>query len=200
MTERVVIPPPAAPTAPEACSDGDLVARYQAGDESAAGSLHARYARRLRALAGRYCRKEYAGRFDADDIVQSAFRAFFQGVRERGYAATEGGEIWDLLTVLALSKVRNQVGFHTAGRRDVRQTEAVPDLDAARPADRDETAAVVRQMVLDEHLAELPEADRAIVRLRLEGHEVKEIAARTGRARRTVERVLHDFRARLSDL
>lgn len=192
--------PPAQPLAPDGYSDADLIARYRAGDESAAGSLHARYARRLRALAERYCRPAYAGRFDADDIVQSAFRAFFQGVRERGYTVPEWGEIWELLTVLALSKVRNQVGFHTAGRRDVRQTEVVPDLDASTPTERDETAGAMLQMVLDEHLAGLPEFDRQIVRLRLEGFEVKEIAARTGRARRTVERVLQNFRTRLSDL
>jgi DNA-directed RNA polymerase specialized sigma24 family protein len=51
---------------------------------------------------------------------------------------------------------------------------------------------------MDEQMAALPESNRAIIRLRTEGYEVSEIAEATGRSRRTVERVLQDFRARLS--
>jgi DNA-directed RNA polymerase specialized sigma24 family protein len=57
---------------------------------------------------------------------------------------------------------------------------------------------VFLRLVLDEQMAELPESNRAIVRMRMEGHEVAEIAGRVGRSRRTVERVLRDFRDRLA--
>ena len=56
------------------------------------------------------------------------------------------------------------------------------------------------RLVLDEQMAELPESNRAIVRMRMEGYEVGEIAERAGRSRRTVERVLRDFRDRLAGL
>jgi RNA polymerase sigma-70 factor (ECF subfamily) len=62
----------------------------------------------------------------------------------------------------------------------------------------DENAAAFLRLVLDEQLADLPESNRAIVRLRIEGYEVAEIAEQTGRSRRTVERVLQDFRNRVS--
>jgi RNA polymerase sigma-70 factor (ECF subfamily) len=189
-------PPPAIdPAAPG--SDGSLLRRYREGEDGAATALYRRYARRLRALAARHTGAEFAGRFDADDIVQSVFRVFFQGVRRRAYEVPPGGEIWGLLLVLALNKIRNQVEHHRAAKRAVHQT-AGPDVARQRALSRDDAAAVFLRMVLDEQLADLPESNRAIVRLRMEGYEVGEIAERAGRSRRTVERVLRDFRDRLA--
>jgi len=100
--------------------------------------------------------------------------------------------------VLALNKVLSQVGFHQAGKRAVRNTTFVPDLDAHPALAADNSAAAFLKMVMDEQVAALPESNRAIIRLRTEGYEVEEIVRSTGRARRTVERVLQDFRARLT--
>lgn len=180
-------------------SDGSLVRRFRAGEEDAATSLYLRYAHRLRALARKRCTGAFAGRFDADDIVQSVFRTFFHGVRRRAYDVPPGGELWGLLMVLALNKIRNQVEYHTATRRAVRRTAPAADFDRAEILSRDETAAVFLRMVLDEQMAGLPAANREVIRLRIEGHEVGEIAEKTGRSRRTVERVLQDFRGRLSE-
>jgi RNA polymerase sigma-70 factor (ECF subfamily) len=186
---------PSPPVAPSSGSDQTLIRRYRSGDEAAATSLYLRYAHRLRALARDYCTGNYARRFDADDIVQSVFRTFFHGVRQRGYDVPPGGELWGLLMVLALNKVRNLVAFHRAGKRAVQQTASVADLPVLAA---DENAAAFLRLVLDEQLADLPESNRAIVRLRIEGYEVAEIAEQTGRSRRTVERVLQDFRTRMT--
>ncbi len=91
-------PPNCLPIADEPIShrsDDSLLRRYQSGDEVAATALYLRYAARLRALAREYCAPHYAGRFDADDIVQSVFRAFFHGARRAPMwfppAANSGG-------------------------------------------------------------------------------------------------------------
>jgi RNA polymerase sigma-70 factor (ECF subfamily) len=181
-------------------SDRTLIRRYRIGDERAATSLYLRYAHRLRALAHDYCTGAYARRFDADDIVQSVFRTFFQGVRERGYEVPPGGELWGLLMVLALNKVRNLVEHHRAGKRAVHQTTSVTVQDERVILAADENAATFLRMVLEEQLEGLPESNREIVRLRIEGYEVAEISEATGRSRRTVERVLQDFRHRVSRL
>jgi RNA polymerase sigma-70 factor (ECF subfamily) len=183
---------------PESGTDDALLRRYQSGDEAAATDLYLRYAPRLRALARQYCTPNYAGRFDADDVIQSVFRVFFHGARHRVYAVPPDGELWGLLMVLALNKVRALVGHHQAHKRAVRHTASVAHLDAHPALAADGSAAAFLRLVMDEQLAALPESNRAIVRLRTEGYEVAEIAARTGRAMRTVERVLQDFRARLS--
>jgi RNA polymerase sigma-70 factor, ECF subfamily len=55
-------------------------------------------------------------------------------------------------------------------------------------------------MIIDETLADFPEAQRQMIRLRIEGHGVAEIADATQRAKRSVERVLQQFRTRLGRL
>jgi RNA polymerase sigma-70 factor (ECF subfamily) len=188
----------AIPTPTTDRTDGSLVRLYRAGHEDAATSLYLRYAARLRDLARTYCGGAFAGRFDADDIVQSVFRTFFDGVRKESYDVPPGGEIWGLLLVLALNKVRSQIDHHRAAKRSVHLTAGPAALDGTAVLQRDESAAAFLKLVLDEQLDGLPESNRAIVRLRIEGYEIGEIADRTGRARRTVERVLQEFRARLS--
>lgn len=193
-------PRPTAPPADKPSSrrtDGTLIRRYRGGEDAAATSIYLRYAQRLRALAEPHCRGDLAGRVDADDVVQSVFRTFFEGVRKEAYDAPEGGEIWGLLMVLALNKVRNLADHHRARKRDVRQTTALPD-DPRQMLAKDDDAAGFLRLVLDEAMAGLPESNRAIIRMRIEGYEIAEIAAGTGRSRRTVERVLQEFRGRLS--
>ena len=183
------------PAAPAAPSDGSLLRRVSAGDEAAATALYQRYAARLRGLAAKRV-DGFGGRFDADDIVQSAFRAFFQGARKQAYTVPPEGELWGLLMVIGLNKVREYADHHRADKRDVGRTTGE---DADHPAlARDDTAAEFLRLVVDERLAGLPAAHREIVRLRLMGFEVGEISGRTGRSRRTVERVLQEFRAGLT--
>jgi DNA-directed RNA polymerase specialized sigma24 family protein len=55
-------------------------------------------------------------------------------------------------------------------------------------------------MVIDELLADLSETQQQIVQLRIEGNTIGQIADETGRSRRTVERVMQEFRQRLSEL
>jgi DNA-directed RNA polymerase specialized sigma24 family protein len=55
-------------------------------------------------------------------------------------------------------------------------------------------------MVVDELLATLPDDHRAIVLARIDGCQIDEIAEQTRRSRRTVERVLQEFRGRLSQV
>jgi RNA polymerase sigma-70 factor (ECF subfamily) len=189
------------PRLPSRSSDGSLVRRYRDGEEAAATALYLRYARRLRALAAKRTGAAFAGRFDADDVVQSVFRTFFLGVRRKAYDVPPGGEIWGLLLVLALNKIRNQVDHHRAAKRDVGQTAAVgPEFARHRLLGRDDSAAMFLRLVLDEQLEELPESNQAIVRMRMEGYEVAEIAARVNRSQRTVERVLQEFRRELQAL
>jgi RNA polymerase sigma-70 factor, ECF subfamily len=199
-TSIVAIPAVCTPTTDSAAalrSDGSLLRRYQEGEEAAATALYERYAARLRSLARDYCVPPFAGRFDADDVVQSVFRAFFQGARRQTYTVPPSGELWGLLMVLALNKIRNLVSHHRAGKRAVQQTTALSDIESHLALASNDEAAGFLRMVLDEYLAGLPESNRCIIRLRIEGYAVAEIAVRTCRSRRTVERVLQEFRARL---
>lgn len=178
-------------------SDGSLVRAYRTGDESAAAALFQRYATRVKALAGTRCTGTYTARFDADDIVQSVFKALFQGIRQSTYQVPADGQLWGLVLVLALNKIRSQVDHHRAAKRNVHRTQQAEALTHP-PQDEDASTDFLR-VVLDDLMTGLPDSNRAIVQLRMEGYEVKEIATHTGRSRRTVERVLNDFRTRISE-
>ena len=103
-------------------TDRSLMRRFRAGSEEAAAELYVRYAKRLRALARARCAPELAARIDADDIVQSVFRSFFQAARKGYYDVPAGEELWRILLVIALNKIRDARAFHTAAKRDVRLT------------------------------------------------------------------------------
>jgi RNA polymerase sigma-70 factor (ECF subfamily) len=107
--------------------------------------------------------------------------------------------------------VRAQSGVDLAGRldeddvvqraakRDVRRTTGSIDTEAGGEAAsaRDNLPLTVLQLTINEILERLPASHRRIVELRVEGYEVAEIAKQTGRARRSVERILQEFRDRL---
>jgi RNA polymerase sigma-70 factor (ECF subfamily) len=176
-------------------TDKSLVRAFQRGDQAAAAALFARYSDRVRALASNRCGGPMATRFDSDDVVQSVFRTFFHGIQQSTYQVPADGQMWGLLLVLALNKIRTLVGHHQAAKRDVNRTRSA---DPIHPTPATATADFLA-VVVEDLMSHLPETNRLIVQLRLEGHEVKEIAARIGRSRRTVERVLSDFRDRLSE-
>ena len=64
----------------------------------------------------------------------------------------------------------------------------------------DEEALAILRLVIDEVLHDLPPAQRRIIELRIEGFEVAEIARQSGRSKRSVERVLQEFRNNLQSL
>jgi RNA polymerase sigma-70 factor (ECF subfamily) len=184
-------------------SDHSLLARVRDGSQDAATTLYGRYAQRLLALARAKCGEDLAARLDAEDIVQSVFGSFFRGAAQGYYDAPSGEEIWGLLLVMALNKIRAKGRHHRAARRDVRKTASGDAIDApaggVEPPATDEAAHTLLRLVIDEVLDRLPEGHREVVRLRIEGYEVTEIATRTGRSMRTTERVLQEFRARMAE-
>jgi RNA polymerase sigma-70 factor, ECF subfamily len=184
------------PTQGEPASDRSLLRRIQHGQADASTELYLRYAERLRQLAASQSAPDLARRVDPDDIVQSVFRTFFRRINLGQYSVPDGEVMWKLLLVIALNKIRATAAFHRAAKRDVRRTSDVASFDVAEQF-RDESALSVLRLVIEELLAELPDAHRQIVELRIEGHKVGEIAESVQRSKRTVERVMQDFCRRL---
>jgi RNA polymerase sigma factor (sigma-70 family) len=197
--ESSSVPQPASSPEP---SDGSLLRRIQQGQDDASTALYLRYAQRLMAVAAAQTSPALSQRVDPEDIVQSVFRTFFRRVTLGQYAVPEGDELWKLLLVIALNKVRATGSFHRAAKRDVKRTSAGEAFEVAveSQAGRDETALNVLRMVVEDLLRDLPEAHRRIIELRIEGHEVNEIATAVQRSKRSVERELQDFRKRLQAL
>jgi RNA polymerase sigma-70 factor, ECF subfamily len=182
-------------------SDASLLHRFQGGaDGDAATQLYLRYANRLRNLAAAQTSDALAQRVDPEDIVQSVFRTFFRRAAAGEYEVPDGDELWKLFLVIGLNKVRAVAAHHKAAKRDVRKTTSGEALEAtsAQLTAQNEDDLRELQLTIDELLAPLPSVHREIITMRVAGHEVAEIAAKVGRSKRSVERILQEFRASLS--
>lgn len=178
--------------------DQQLLERLHQGDQEAATAIYARYADRLLALAERKTGAELRTRFDAEDVVQSVFRTFFRRAALGAYVVPEGDELWKLFLVIALNKIRRLGAHHRTHKRDVKKTESLFDSPAGRLQPMSEDSLRVLQLTVDEMLSQSPEHVRAMVKLRIEGRDVAEIAELTSRSKRSVERALQNFRTLLS--
>ena len=182
-------------------TDFSLLSRFQSGEEDAATAIYLRYAKRLQLLARSQSGRDLAVRVDPEDVVQSVFRTFFRRASEGHYAIPDGEELWKLFLVIALNKVRELGEFHRAAKRDVGHTTALERVEE-HVGDQQQLgnqAFGVLRMTVDELLDELPETQRRMVVMRIEGHGVEQISQATKRAKRSVERVLQKFRGRLSE-
>jgi RNA polymerase sigma-70 factor (ECF subfamily) len=183
-------------------SDRSLLMRIGRGEEDAATELYLRYARRLVQLARAQTPADVATRVDPEDIVQSVFRTFFRRAATGAYDIPEGDQLWKLLLVISLNKVRSICSFHRADRRNIGTTvpigSAIHAFESASQVD--EPAFAILEWTIQELLAQQPEIYAKVVRLRIEGCDVAEIARRTRRSKRTVERVLQEFRRKLANV
>jgi RNA polymerase sigma-70 factor (ECF subfamily) len=183
------------PTRSGETTDEELLRRFRAGEPDAATQLYDRYATRLLALASASLGRDLVYRLDAEDVLQSVFRTFFRRARQGEYDLPDGNNLWRLLFVIGLNKIRAKGVHHRAEMRDVRVTATGPTAESAlsSAAAPDENALTELRLTIGELLGTLPESQRAIIGLRMEGQRVEEIARKTGRSKRTVERAIHDF-------
>jgi DNA-directed RNA polymerase specialized sigma24 family protein len=183
-------------------SDRSLLRRFRAGQSDAATLLYLRYADRLRALAAVQSGSVLKPRVDPEDIVQSVFRTFFRRAARGEYDVPEGEELWKLFLIIALNKVRATGAHHRAAKRDVRMTQNGAAFDQAmrNATSRDEASLLTLRLVVEGIMDKLVASQRVIIEKRIEGYQVEEIARQTGRARRSVERALQDFRKTLTRL
>jgi RNA polymerase sigma-70 factor (ECF subfamily) len=144
-------------------------------------------------------------RVDPEDVVQSAFRSFFRRAEDGDYHFADSGDLWRLLTVITLNKLRRKAEYHSAGKRDfgAERDMAKDDPDAPRfeaaargPSPEAELEAAEEIEITTQGLT--PEYKR-LIELRLQGYNLDEIATEIDCSERTVRRVLERFRQTLED-
>jgi RNA polymerase sigma factor (sigma-70 family) len=188
--------------AARSATDRSLLRAIRGGNDEAAAKLYRRYAKRLRALARAQSSHDLARREDVDDIVQSVFGSFFRAACQGLYDVPAGDDLWKLFVVIAMNKIRAKGNYHRAAKRDVRLTigsEALEQASATELASEDEALASL-ELAVHEALEQLPPVTRQIALLRMQGHDIDEIARATSRSYRTVERCLKSFRELLAGM
>lgn len=182
----------------------ELMRRWQTGDESAAETLFRRYFTRLHTLIQTRLSAKMAVRFDADDVVQSAFRSFFNGARDGRFVLKHAGDLWRLLAAIAINKIRHEERRHSADKRSL-NVEQLPlplrdgvDQEIAWLAhDPTPEEAAILADEMEALLRPLEAEQRRIVELRLQGHSLDEIAVEVRRSQRTVRRTMELIKQRL---
>ncbi len=162
-------------------SDRSLLRRFRGGDDDAATQIYLKYAERLMHLAENKTGQDLKARLDPEDMVQSVFRTFFRRVSDGQYDVPEGDELWKLLLVIGLNKIRNLAAFHRADKRTVKRTQGELDVDgSAVNPQSDQESLKVLEMTIRELLSPLPEEYQKVIELRVAGFEVQEIAEKSG--------------------
>lgn len=206
MTPFVSIaPPPGGRLMPDSSdSVEDLLARLKTGDQDAGTEIVNRFMRRLIGLARKKLDGKMLRKLDPEDVVQSVFRSYFVRQMEGEFQIRDWDNLWSLLALITARKCTNaRVRFARKGRNIHLEIDPSGNDDdggasweaLAREPTPDQ-AAVLTEMI-DGIMTSLPERDRQIVTMSLEGKESGEIAEVIGRAERTIRRTLDNFRHRL---
>jgi RNA polymerase sigma-70 factor (ECF subfamily) len=178
----------------------NLLARWREGDQQAAAELFERYTGRLIALVRSRLPEKVRQRVDPEDVVQSVYRIFFSGAGEGRYTLERGGDLWRLLVTISLHKLYRHLEHNTAGKRDVGREQNFIDLGAGSAISgllsREPTPveAVALADEVQQIMARLDPLERQMLELRLQGHNLEEIASQTHRSLRTVCRVLDEVK------
>lgn len=185
-------------------SSAELLARWRAGDQQAAGKLWRRYAVRLIALARSRLSSSMNRHVDPEDLVQSAYRCFFAGDRGERYVLRHSGDFWRLLVAITLHKVHDQAKRQRRQKRDFGVEkhfgqEATLSRLQAQMLTHDPTPAEAAALTdeLESLLRGVDPEQRRMVEMRLQGYQLEEIAAATGHHERTVRRVMRGFKKHL---
>lgn len=182
----------------------DLLARLKAGDQDAGAEIVNRYMRRLIGLARKKLDGKVLRKIDPEDVVQSVFRSYFVRQMADEFKVADWDNLWSLLALITARKCANvRVRFARKGRNvhlemDPSGDEDAPSWEALARDPTPDQAAVLTELV-DGIMSRLPERDRQVVSLSLEGKDSAQIAETIGRAERTVRRTLDNFRHRLEE-
>lgn len=154
-----------------------LLQEYVDGDSDAATEIYNKYVSRLIALARKKISPKLNARFDAEDVVQSAYRSFFRKAKDDQIVLTRSGDLWRVLATFTfyktLKRIEQEMGHGNTPDVEVRGSVWINGLI------QDEPTAEQVNLVIDElqhYMERLSPRDRLIVELRLQGESVADIA------------------------
>lgn len=200
------------PLAPDSQAEHDsfneLLQLVDAGDQDAVGSrIFVRFTNRLISLARTRLSDKLKTKVDAEDVVQSAYRSFFNRQAADEFELENWERLWGLLAVLTLRKCYARVDYHYAEKRDVRREVSSPgsadvsirSLNAESTEPTPEEAAAITE-ILEQTMRDLDAKQREILSMTLQGYEVREISDHVQLSERTVHRVRNQLRQHLTKL
>ena len=184
---------------PPDSGDQDLIQRLRDGSNTAAREVFDLYVQRLLGLAKRRIGARMNSRVDPEDVVQSVFRTFFSRMKNDQFQISAEDDLFKLLVRITVHKTLRQIAHHKAAKRDPSQetaqgSDANEMLMQAMDAEPTPETVVTFMDQLEHFLKQLPDQDRQILELRLQGFSTEEIAEKLGSYDRKIRRVLERIR------
>jgi len=180
-----------------------LIAGMLTGDESAFEMFYDCYAAKLHAIADNQIDTVLKGRFDAEDVVQSALRTFFRQSQAGRFFVSDGKRFWSLICAIVLTKAREKARYHTREKRSPRRESQTASLSPRFEAvdlefSPQETVALADSF--EQFLSSLDEQERRLIDLKLQDQTNAEIARSLRSSERTVTRLAGNLERRLTRL
>lgn len=152
-----------------------------------ASQVYETYMQRLMAVVQRNLADRFKSRVDPEDVMQSVLRTWVRRSAKGEFTLADEDELWKLLCVIALNKVRKVVTRHSAQKRDVAQTKSGEDVVKVIPEPGVNQAVEFLDLLEAVQKRLTPEAQQ-VLDLRLQGFGDKEIAVEMNLSTRTVSR------------
>ena len=175
--------------------------RLRHGDEDAAAEVFRRFAQRLIALARNQLDSWIRTRVEPEDVVQSVFRSFFTRVESGQFHLGSWDNLWTILSLITVRKCVNRIEFWQAAKRELqREAHTLRNghpLEEALARDPTPSEAAILSELAEQLMKKVPERDRIILTLHLQGCDIAAISEQIGRTERTVRRTLERIRAML---
>jgi RNA polymerase sigma-70 factor, ECF subfamily len=182
----------------------ELVTRLRQGEDQAAAEVFELYATRLIDLARSRLSERLRRKLDPEDVLQSALKSFFSGVRDGTIPLADWDNLWTMLVVITLRKCQKQVVYYGRARRAIgREAQGTPDGSewcvAYEAIAREPLPEEAAQLVdtLEEALSGLDDVDRQVVLQTLQGIKPAQVSTNLVITQRRTYRVLERVRDRL---
>jgi RNA polymerase sigma-70 factor, ECF subfamily len=172
----------------------DVITRFRAGDEGAAGEIFRRFVVRLTALAATQFDAGRRFRADPEGVVQSVYRSFFTRDLKKPFQLDGWEGLWSLLALITVRKC--------ARKRRLHPGPIAVDQDCLEAVDRQPTpdeALALNDLIVRVFDAVDPD-DRGRAELILQGYTAVEIADRCNCSERTVRRLREFIRAKVEQM
>jgi RNA polymerase sigma factor (sigma-70 family) len=174
------------------------IGRLNEGDVDAIERVFLAYEPLLRIAVRRRLSPRLRSKVDSADIVQSVFADLVCGVRDRGWNFTGRAQLEALLRKIAWRRLADRYQKHARAVERERSLDESPshslrDRAQARPSQEAQGREFWEQI-----LRAAAPAHHEVVRLRMSGHRMGEIAERTGMHEGSVRRILYELARRLS--
>jgi RNA polymerase sigma factor (sigma-70 family) len=174
------------------------IGRLNEGDLEAVARVFTAYEPYLRMAVRRRLSPRLRSKVDSADIVQSVFADLVCGMRDGGWNLTGRAHLEALLRTIAWRRLADRYQKHARAvdrERSLCDTpsQSLRDRAQARPSQEAQGREFWERV-----LGACPPAHHEVVRLRMSGHRLSEIAERTGMHEGSVRRILYELARRLS--